>query len=86
MPKWQPSLTNFETLGGMPGRVGTVSKLTYQEGEREFSLIEKVTRRDEPNGLDGIYENNFADNVIKNRFIEQGKDQTIWVVETEYKF
>ena len=86
VPKWQPALTNFETLSGMPGHVGAISKLTYKEGEREFSLIEKVTHRDEPHGLDGIYENNFADNVIKNRFIEQGKDQTIWVVETEYKF
>ena len=68
------------------GQVGAVSKLTYKEGEREFSLIEKVIHRDEPHSFDGIYENNFADNIIQNKFIEQDKDQTLWVVETEYKF
>jgi uncharacterized protein YndB with AHSA1/START domain len=86
MPKWQPTLINFETLSGKQGQVGAVSKLTYKEGEREFSLMEKVTYRDEHNGLDGVYENNFADNVIKNRFIEQGQGQTLWVTETEFKF
>ena len=25
-------------------------------------------------------------NLIKNKFIEQGKDQTLWVIETEFKF
>jgi hypothetical protein len=52
-----------------------VSKLTYKQNEREFSLIEKVTARDEPHRLDGIYENEFADNTISNRFIEQDADE-----------
>ena len=86
MQKWQPMLTNFEPVSGTPGQVGAVSKLTYKEGEREFALIEKITHRAEPNDFDGVYENNFADNVIKNKFIEQGKDQTRWVMETEFKF
>ena len=84
--KWQPSLTDRELLSGTLGRPGAVSKLTYKEGEREFTLIEKVTHRDEPSEFDGVYENNFADNIIKNKFIEQGKDQTLWVIETEFKF
>jgi len=86
MQKWQPALTNHELLSETPGQVGAISKLTYKEGEREFTLIEKVTHHDEPNELDGIYENDFADNIIKNKFIEQGKDQTLWVMETEFKF
>ena len=86
MQKWQPSLTNHELLSGTLGRPGAVSKLTYKEGEREFALVEKVTHRNEPNELDGVYENVFADNIVKNRFIEQGKDQTLWVVETEFRF
>jgi hypothetical protein len=60
--------------------------LTYKQQEREFSLIEKVTGREEPNRLDGAYENEFADNTISNQFIAQENDQTLWVVETEYKF
>ena len=86
MKKWQPSLTKFENISGIRGQPGAVSKLTYMEGEREFALIEKVTRRDEPNGLDGVYENDFSVNTIKNTFVEQGSDQTLWVMETEFKF
>jgi hypothetical protein len=33
-----------------------------------------------------MYENDFANNTVKNTFIEQGNSQTLWVVETEYKF
>lgn len=86
MKIWQPSLVNFETMQGTQGQPGAVSKLTFQENEREFSLIEKVTAREEPNRLDGIYENAFADNTISNRFIEQGSHQTLWIVETEFRF
>ena len=86
MKKWQPTLVKFESISGIPGQPGAVSKLTYEEGKREFTLIEKITYRDEPNRFDGVYENNFADNIIKNTFVEQGKDQTLWVMETEFKF
>jgi len=86
MKKWQPSLISFETVSGRQGQPGAVSKLTYEERERTFELIERVTHRAEPHRLDGVYENNFADNIVRNRFIEQSKEQTLWVVETEFKF
>ena len=60
--------------------------MTYKEKEREFSLLERVTDREELHRLDGVYENNFADNTVRNTFLEQGKGQTLWVVETEFKF
>ena len=86
MKKWQPSLISFETISGMQGQPGAVSKLNYKEREREFSLLERVTYRDEPHRLDGVYENDFADNTVRNTFIEQDKDNTLWRVETEFKF
>ena len=86
MKIWQPSLIKFEPVSGTPGQPGAVSKLTYNENNREFSLIEKITRRDEPSRFEGVYENQFADNTIRNVFIEHGKDQTLWVMETEFKF
>ena len=86
MKKWQPTLVSFEPVSGTPGQTGAVSKLTYSENNREFALIEKITLRDEPHRFDGVYENAFADNVIQNSFIEQGKDRTLWVMETEFKF
>jgi uncharacterized protein YndB with AHSA1/START domain len=86
MKKWQRSLVSFETISGIQGQPGAVSKLTYKEKEREFSLLERVTDREELHRLDGVYENNFADNTVRNTFLEQGKGQTLWVVETEFKF
>jgi hypothetical protein len=88
MKKWQPTLIRFEAISGTPGQPGAVSKLTYAEGKnkREFFLIEKITQRDEPNRLDGVYENDFADNVIRNTFIATGGNETLWKLETEFKF
>jgi uncharacterized protein YndB with AHSA1/START domain len=86
MKKWQPSLISLETVSGTQGQPGAVSKLIYKENEREFSLMEEVIHRDELHRLDGVYENNFADNTVRNTFIEQGKEQTLWVVETEFRF
>jgi uncharacterized protein YndB with AHSA1/START domain len=86
MNKWQRSLISFETISGKRGQPGAVSRLTFEENGRQFELLERVTYRDEPTRLDGVYENNFADNTVKNTFIEKGKDQTLWVVETEFKF
>ena len=86
LKKWQPSLVSFEPLRGTPGQPGAVSRLTYEEGGREFSLMETITHREEPNRFDGVYENNYAHNSIRNHFIEQGQDQTLWVTETEFKF
>jgi hypothetical protein len=86
MRKWQPTLIKFEPASGIPGQPGAVSKLTYEEGGREFTLIEKIIHRDEPNSFDGVYENNFADNIIRNKFIELGQHQTVWAMETEFRF
>ena len=86
LSKWQPSLTKFELLSGTRGQSGAVSKLTYEEGGREFSLVEKVTYRDEPNQFDNVYENDFTGNPMRSKFVERGENQTLWVVEAEYKF
>jgi hypothetical protein len=86
MKTWQPTLVSFDRISGTHGQPGAVSRLTYEENGRQFTLIEKVIYREEPNRLDGAYENDFADNTVRNTFVEQGSDQTLWVVETEYKF
>lgn len=86
MDKWQPTLTKIERLEGVAGQPGSVAKLTFKNGDREFSLIEKVTHRAEPERLDGMYENEFADNAVKNTFLERGSNETLWKVEVEFKF
>ena len=84
--KWQPSLTKIEPIEGTTGQLGSVTKLTFKNGEREFSLIEKITFRAEPERIDGIFENEFADNPVKNTFIENGPNETLWRVDVEFKF
>ncbi|MEP7136306.1 MAG: SRPBCC family protein [Chloroflexota bacterium] len=86
LQKWQPTLIKHELLDGTPGQPDAVSKLTYAESGREFSLTEKIVHCDEPNQLDSLYENDFADNTIKNKFVEQSPDETLWVTETEFTF
>ena len=86
MDKWQPTLTKIERFDGVAGQPGSVAKLTFKNGDREFSLIEKVTFRAEPERLDGVYENEFADNAVKNTFLERGSNETLWKVEVEFKF
>lgn len=86
LSKWQPSLTKSELLSGMQGQPGAVSKLTYEESGREFSLIEKITVRDEPHQFGVVYENEFTDNPMRNTFIEQAENETLWVVDAEFKF
>ena len=83
---WQPSLVNFETISGIQGQPEAVSKLTYKEGKREFSLIEKVTHRAEPDRFDVVYENEFADNSVKNTFVIVHDNETLWRMEVEFKF
>ena len=83
---WQPTLIKFETTSGKQGQPGTVSRLTYAEGKREFFLTEKVTFRAEPGRFDGVYENDFADNSVKNTFVRTGNNETLWKMEVEFKF
>jgi hypothetical protein len=86
MSKWQPSLKKFENVSGMPGQPGAVSILTYEEGAREFTLTEKITFRAEPERFDGVYENDFADNSIKNTFIAVSENETRWKMDVEFTF
>lgn len=83
---WQPTLVSFETISGTQGQPETVSKLTYGEGKGEFSLMEKVTFRAELERYDVVYENKFADNSVKNSFVETNENETLWKMEVEYKF
>lgn len=83
---WQKTLVSYETVSGEQGQVGAVSKLTYAEGKVEFVLTEKVTYRAEPERFDVVYENNFADNSVKNTFIAMSENETLWKMEVEYKF
>jgi hypothetical protein len=86
MKKWQPTLKKFEPQSGVPGQVGAVSKLTYEERGREIVLMETITSRNEPNEFSGTYSNPMALNSIKNYFIALEANRTKWVMDCEFKF
>jgi uncharacterized protein YndB with AHSA1/START domain len=84
--RWQPSLINIETIQGQLGQPGAEVKWTYLENEREFSIIEKVLRCEEPSHYESSFENEYASNTVHNEFIEQNENETLWVAETQYQF
>ena len=86
MKIWQPSLSEVKLLNGMQSQPGAESRLTFREKEREFSLVETITQRQELECLEQRYENQFTVNTVRNLFFEQGQEQTVWTTETEYTF
>lgn len=83
---WQPSLSTVALVSGTPGQPGAISTLMFQENQREFSLTETITFCQAPERIHQKYENQFSVNTVKNLFIEQGQNETLWITETEYKF
>jgi hypothetical protein len=83
---WQTSLTAVELFHGTSGQPGAESKLIFEENGLEFSLVERVISCQEPESIVQSYKNQFSANTVKNSFLEQGQNQTLWVTETEYKF
>jgi hypothetical protein len=83
---WQPTLVSFETVSGKQGQAGAISKLTYAEGKGEFVLMERVSYRAEPDRFDVIYDNDFAENSVKNSFSVTSENETLWKMEVEFKF
>jgi hypothetical protein len=84
--RWQPSLVEVRLLSGTQGQPGAESRLTFTEKEREFSLVETITQRQEPECLEQRYENQFAINTVRHQFAARGPEETLWIAETEYCF
>src|SRR5215203_260580 len=84
--RWQPSIIKIEPVSGKTGQLGAVSKWIYKANDREYFLTETVLSREEPDHFENAFRNEFAENSVNNKFAEQGRDQTLWVAETIYKF
>jgi hypothetical protein len=84
--RWQASLQSIELLSGIARTPGATLKWTYEERDREFSLIEKVLHCQEPTQYESQFENEFATNRVNNTFVEQENNETLWSMETTYQF
>ncbi len=83
---WQPTLAKIELVSGIAGQPNAESKWTYEENKRAFSLTEKILHCEELSRFESLFENAFASNTVNNLFVEQSKEKTLWITETEYKF
>jgi uncharacterized membrane protein len=84
--KWQDGLRSFEHVSGEPGQVGARSKMVYDMGNRQVTMIETITSRNLPDEYAGTYEATGVLTSIRNRFYEDGPHRTRWVADHEYKF
>ena len=86
LTKWQPELISFKHESGEPGHPGAKSRLKYKMGNRDFDLVETIIRRNLPDEFSGSYEMKGVLNIVQNRFIEAGYNNTKWVCENEFQF
>src|SRR5215211_3100240 len=75
---WQPSIVRIESVSGGTSQPGAVSKWIYKAKEREYFLTEKILAFEAPDHFESIFENEFAESTVGNRFTEQGQFQTLW--------
>jgi hypothetical protein len=86
LKKWQKGLISFETVSGTAGEEGAKSLLKYKMGKREVEMTETIVKRNIPDEFSGIYEAKNVWNEVKNYFKEEGTDNTLWELETEFRF
>lgn len=95
-PKWLRGLVSHEPLSGVPGEVGTTSRVVFQMGKQTVECVETVTRRD-PADLRQIPKESVVHfdreivgqgiwSVARDRLTEAGPGKTLWESDSEYEF
>ena len=79
LSKWQEGLVSFDNISGVPGEVGTKSKIKYNMNGREIEMIETITKKELPERYDFTFEAKGMYNEIENHFLEIGSDKTKWI-------
>ena len=96
LPKWLRGLVLHEPLSGVPGQVGTKSRVVLQMGQQKIECIETITRR-EPADLREIPKHSVVHfereivgagmwSVVRDRLTEAGPETTLWASENECRF
>ena len=85
LAKWQPSLLDFEHLSGNPGEKGATSKLRYQMGKKEITMVETIVKNDFPSSFVATYEAKGVWNEVVNTFVEDESGKTSWNMTNEFQ-
>ena len=83
---WLPHLKVIQPIEGVVGEVNSKSKLIFQMGNREVTMIETILAKDLPHLISGRYELNGAINYVTNRLVDLGNERTLLVSEQTYHF
>jgi hypothetical protein len=85
--KWQPNLKKYEHIGGELGKVGAVTRLTYEgHGGNEMEMTETVLVRNFPEEFVSKYTSGDVVNIFKSRFEELDTKSMKWKTVSIFKF
>lgn len=83
--RWMPGLKSLERVSGVPGEVGSVTRLTFLWGRREMTMSETVLQRQLPDEVTLVYESPGSRNPSTHRFIALGPELTRYEQESAFE-
>ena len=83
--RWMPGLKSMERVSGVPGEVGSVTRLTFLWGRREMTMSETVLQRQLPDEVTLVYESPGSRNPSTHRFIALGPELTRYEQESAFE-
>ncbi len=84
LKEYQDGFVKKELVSGEEGKVGTISKMYYQYGNRDMELTETITSNQLPHSFEAAYHHKHMDNTMKCTFIPLGDSKTQYKYEFEY--
>ena len=84
--EWQEGFVNIEHLAGTPGENGAISRMVFDERNREIVMMETIIENSLPQRFAAQYEADGVHNININRFEPLGENQTRWMMDTTFTF
>ncbi len=82
--EWQDGFVAIERINGIPGELGSKSRLIYMMRNKEMELIETIKVKKLPEEMIGLYEHKHMVNTMTTRFKEISPNKTKYESEIEY--
>ena len=86
LKEWIDGLQRYETLSGVHGEPGAISRLAVKMGKREIEMTETILENKLPDEVTVIYEARGVFNRVRNRFVDLGDAHTRVINEQEFRF
>lgn len=83
---WMEGFISMVPVSGEPGAVDAVSQLTFQMGKRRMEMTETILVNNLPETFSCRYDTDGVRNVIDNRFIAVGENETNWEMDNVFEF